>query len=171
MLKKYLETGKIVGTHGVRGELRITPWSDSAESLTGLKTLYLHKGEIPLHVVSSRVHKKQLLMVFKEVDSVEKADLLRNEILYVNRGDVKLSEGQYFVQDLIGLDVYDADSYIYYGVLTEVMQTGANDVYQVTSQDKKAYLIPAVPSVIRKIDFEKQQLLIRPVKGIFDDAD
>lgn len=169
MLKKYLETGKIVGTHGIRGELRVVAWSDSPEFLTGLKTFYLHGGATPLRVISSRVHKNLLLILFEGIDSIEKADVLRNEILFLDRDDVKLPEGRYFMQDLIGLDVYDADSFIYYGVLSQVMQTGANDVYQVTSQDKKTYLIPAVPSVIQKIDFEKRKLMIRPVKGTFDD--
>jgi 16S rRNA processing protein RimM len=71
----------------------------------------------------------------------------------------------------MGLEVYDADTFVYYGVLTEVMRTGANDVYQITAPDKKDYLIPAVEEVIRDINLEKGKMLIRPVKGIFDDED
>ena len=171
MLKKFIETGKIVGTHGLHGELRVSPWCDSPQFLQKFRTLYLNGGETPVHIASSRVHKEQLLIQLEGVDTIEKADQLRNELLFLDRDEVKLPEGRYFMQDLIGLDVYDADTFIYYGILTEVMQTGANDVYEVTAQDKKTYLIPAVPSVVLKIDMEKQKVLIRPVKGIFDDAD
>lgn len=171
MRKKYLEAGKIVGTHGLRGELRVKPWCDSAEFLTRFSTLYLDGGETPVRVLSARAHKNLVLMVLEGVDSVEKADRLRGKVLYLDRGDVALPPGIYFMQDLIGLDVYDADTFIYYGSLTEVMRTGANDVYQITSQDHKNRLIPAVPEFIREIDLEKGKMLIRPVKGIFDDAD
>lgn len=171
MQKKYLEVGKIVGTHGVKGELRVQPWCDSAEFLMQFSTLYLNAGETPVRVLSSRVHKKLLLMMLEGVDSVEKADLYRNQILYLNRDDVTLPAGQYFVQDLIGLDVFDADTFVYYGELTRVMRTGANDVYQITSQNHKNYLIPAVPEFIQEINLEKGKMMIRPIKGIFDDED
>ena len=171
MRKKYLEAGKIAGTRGIKGELRVLPWCDSAEFLTRFSTLYLDGGETPVRVLSARVHKEHVLMILEGVDSVESADLLRNKILYLDRDDVSLPEGRYFMQDLMGLDVYDADTFLYYGSLTQVMRTGANDVYQITSQDHKNYLIPAVPEFVREIDLEKGKMLIRPVKGIFDDED
>ena len=172
MQKKYLEAGKITGTHGVKGELRVQPWCDSAEFLARFSTLYLDAaGAAPVRVLSARVHKQQVLMVLEGVDTVERADELRNKVLYLDRDDAKLPAGRYFMQDLLGLDVYDADTFIYYGSLTEVLRTGANDVYQITSQDHKNYLIPAVPAFIREIDLEKGKMLIQPVKGIFDDED
>ena len=169
MLKEFLEAGKIVGTHGVRGELRVNPWCDSAEFMKQFHTLYLDRGSTPVTVVQARVFKKQLLLQLQGVDSVEKADLLRGKVLYFRRSDAKIPEGSYFMDDLIGLGVYDADTFIYYGTLTEVMRTGANDVYQVTSLAKKDYLIPAVSSVIRTIDLERGKMLVRPVKGMFED--
>lgn len=171
MLKQFLEAGKIVGTHGVRGELRVNPWCDSAEFLKRFHVLYLGKGTVPLRVVSSRVNKSQLLVKLEGVDTVEKADIYRGKILYLNRADAKIPEGSYFMADLIGLGVYDADTFVYYGTVTEIMRTGANDVYQITSPSKKNYLIPAVEPVVREIDLEKEKMLIRPVKGTFDDED
>jgi len=171
MQKKYLEAGKIVGTHGIKGELRVQPWCDSADFLMRFSTLYLDGGKTPVRVISSRVNKTLLLMTLEGVDSVDKADLFRNKTLYLDRSDVTLPNGRYFMQDLIGLDVYDADTFLYYGELTQVMRTGANDVYQITAQDHKNYLIPAVPEFIRDIDLEKGKMLIRPIKGIFDDED
>lgn len=171
MFKKYLQAGQIVGTHGVKGELKVQPWCDSEDFLLQFKTLYFNRGETPAKVVSARVHKKLLLIKLEGVDTVESADTFRNRILYIDRDDVKLPEGRYFMQDLIKMDVYDADTFIYYGVITDVMRTGANDVYQITSQSHKDYLIPAVPSVVINVDFEKNKMLIRPIKGIFDDED
>ncbi len=171
MLKEFLEAGKIVGTHGVRGELRVNPWCDSAEFLRQFHTLYLSGGASPVSVVAARVFKKQLLLVLEGVDSVEKADALRGKILFFKREDTKIPEGRYFMDDLIGLSVYDADTFIYYGTLTEIMRTGANDVYQITSLAKKNYLIPAVASVVRAIDLEKGKMLVRPIKGTFEDED
>jgi 16S rRNA processing protein RimM len=171
MLKQFLEAGKIVGTHGIHGELRVNPWCDSAEFLKRFHTLYLDQGAVPLHVVSSRINKSQLLVKFEGVDTVEKADVYRGKILYLNRADAKIPAGRYFVADLVGLSVYDVDTFVYYGTITEVMRTGANDVYQITSPSKKNYLIPAVEPVIRQIDLDKEKILIRPIKGTFDDED
>ena len=171
MLNQYLEAGKIVGTHGLKGELRVDPWCDSADFLAELKTLYWDKGAQRVDVISARVHKTLLLVSLKGIDSIEQADALRGKILYLNRSDVKLEEGCYYMQDLMGLDVYDADNFIYYGKLTEIMRTGANDVYQITSESKKNYLIPAIPDVIIDINITDGKMLIRPLKGIFDDED
>lgn len=171
MLNQYLEAGKIVGTHGVKGELRVQPWCDSAEFLAGFRTLYAEKGAQRLEVVTARVHKTLLLLKLKGIDTPEQGDAVRGKILYIDRGEVRLSDGQYFIQDMMGLDVFDADSFIYYGKLTEVMRTGANDVYQITSESKKNYLIPAIPDVIQEINLTDGKMLIRPMKGIFDDED
>lgn len=171
MPKKFLEAGKIVGTHGIKGEFRVDPWCDSAEFLKKFHTLYLDGGNVPVKVCSSRIHKNQLLMTLEGVDTVEKADTYRGKLLYLNREDAHIPQGRYFMEDLIGLGVYDSDTFVFYGTLTEIMRTGANDVYQITSLGKKNYLIPAVPSVIQEIDLEKGKMLIRPIKGIFEDED
>jgi 16S rRNA processing protein RimM len=171
MLKKYLQAGQIVGTHGIKGELKVQPWCDSGDFLLQFGTLYFNRGETPAKVVSARPYKKLLLVKLEGVDTVESADTLLNRILYINREDVSLPAGRYFMQDLMDMDVYDADTFIYYGKITDIMRTGANDVYQITSQSHKDYLIPAVAQVIINIDFEKNKILIRPVKGIFDDED
>ena len=170
MRKQFLEAGRIVGTHGVKGELRVEPWCDSADFLAKIHTLYWNRGSEKLQVVSSRVHKSLLLLKLEGIDTVEEADALRGRILYLDRADVKLPKGRYFVQDMIGLTVMDADTGKRYGSLTEVMPTGANDVYQVTGEDKVNYLVPAIPDVIVDVDIDGGTLKIRPTRGIFDDA-
>ena len=171
MLHQFLEAGKVVGTHGLQGELRVDPWCDSAEFLARFKTLYWDEGARVAEVVSSRVHKNQLLLKLIGVDSIEQGDMLRGTVLYIRREDAKLDEGSYFMQDLLGMDVYDADSCIYYGTLTDILQTGANDVYQITAEDKKNYLIPAIPDVIININLTNGKMQILPLKWIFYDSD
>ena len=143
MKKQFLEIGKIVGTHGLKGEVRIDPWCDSAAFLCRLKRLYDANGnEQP--VISAKAHKNVAVVLFKDVHSIEEADRLRGKVVYMNRDDVKLPRGTYFVQDLLGLQVEDADSGKVYGIVTDVLKTGANDVYQV-SRDGRDYLIPVIP--------------------------
>lgn len=171
MPKEFLEAGKIVGTHGVRGELRMQPWSDSAGFLTQFTTLYNRDGSVSYQVVRSRVHKSLLLLTLEGVDSIEQADTMRGTVLYLKRSDAKLPEGRFFIADLLGVKVYDADTGVCYGTLTDVYQTGANDVYQITNEDKKDYLIPVIDEVVLETDIPGRTMKIRPIKGIFDDAD
>lgn len=169
-MEQYLEIGKVVSTHGLRGELRVDPWCDSPQFLCQFKTLYLKKGETKLSV-SSRPHKTIAIVKAKGIDTIEEAEKLRGRILYINRSDAKLAPGEYFIQDLMGLDVIDIDTSKSYGKITDVLKTGANDVYQVTDEKKKDYLIPVIDDVVKKIDINGGKVLIKPLKGIFDDED
>lgn len=169
MLKKYLEAGKIVGTQGLRGELRVEPWCDSAAFLCKFKRLYWRNGERQVKVQSARVHKYLALIKLEGVDTIEQADLLRGKILYLNREDCKLEQGRYFVQDLIGLEVSDADTGVVYGKLTDVLKTGANDVYQMTTPEGKEILVPVIPDVVAGVDVEDGKVTIRPMRGLFDE--
>ena len=171
MKKQYLETGKIVGTHGIKGEVRIEPWCDSPAFLAAFKKLYLDdRGETFIEV-KSRPHKNITLAKIKGVDTIEQAERLRGKIVYINRDDATLGEGVSFVQDLIGLDVIDADSDKNYGKITDVLRTGANDVYEITDKNGKKYLAPVIDDVIIERDIDGGFVLIRPLKGIFDDED
>ena len=110
MKKKFLEIGKIVTTHGVMGEVKVYPWCDTPDFLTGFSTLYFHKGKDPVAVQQARVHKNMVLLKLQGTDTLEAAQALRNQILYADRADMPLEEGEYFIQDLIGLTVVDADT-------------------------------------------------------------
>jgi len=105
------------------------------------------------------------------VDTVEQAQALRNSILYMDRNDVELEEGTYFIQDLIGLKVSDADTGADYGKIADVLQTGANDVYLLRDDSGKERLVPVIPDVVTEIEPEQGYVKIRPLKGLFDDAD
>lgn len=167
-MKQYLETGKITGTHGLKGEVRVQPWADSPEFLAEFDELYLDKGSRKIEITSSRVHKNMLIMKIKGIDTIEEADALRNKVLYMNRDDVELEEGAYFIQDLIGLDVIDDDTGERLGSLDDVSETGANDVYHVKTDDGRVFLIPVIPDVIRDISLEQGTVRIFRMKGLFD---
>lgn len=171
MLKKYIETGKIVGTHGVKGMVRVQPWSDSGDFLTQFKYFYLDKnGENRLKAESVRPHGNIVLIAFKGVTCIEQAEALRGKVIYLDRKDISLPEGRYFIDDLIGCSVTDADSGSALGTLTDVSQTGANDVWHITKNGKE-YLVPAIDDVIVSVDTADSAVVIRPLKGIFDDED
>lgn len=173
MLKPYLELGQIVSTHGIKGEVRVNPWCDSPEFACNFKTVYLdEKGEKPVRVIASRPHGNIALMKLEGIDTVEQAAAMRNKILYMARKDVKLSEDSWFIADLIGCKAVDADDEAkIWGTLTDVSQTGANDVWHITDSNGKEYLIPVIPSVVIRTDVENEKVYIRPLKGIFDDED
>ena len=170
-MKKFLEIGKVVGTHGVRGEMRVEPWCDTPDFMTRFKTLYLQEGATSWKIQQARVHKSQVLLKVEGIDSPQQVDLMRGTVLYMNRADVKLPEGRYFIQDLIGLSVVDTDNGKVYGTLSDVLRTGANDVYEMKGEDGHVYLIPAIPDVIRNIDLEAGVVKIYPMKGLFEDED
>ncbi len=173
MLKPYLELGQIVSTHGIKGEVRVNPWCDSPEFACMFKTVYLDdKGEKPVRVIASRPHGNIALMKLEGIDTVEQAAAMRNKILYMARKDVSLSEDSWFIADLIGCKAVDADDENkIWGTLTDVSQTGANDVWHITDENGKEYLLPVIPPVVINTDVENEKVYIRPLKGIFDDED
>jgi 16S rRNA processing protein RimM len=128
MKKQFLESGKIVGTHGIRGEVRIEPWCDSPQFLCEFKKLYLDENGQTFIEIKSRPHKNIALGKIKGIDAIEDAERMRGKIVYINRDDIILEEGVNFVQDLIGLEVKDADDGKVYGKVSDVLRTGANDV-------------------------------------------
>lgn len=167
-MKDFLETGKIVNIHGLRGDVKIMPWSDDAEFLCEFDVLYCGKDRQALTIENARVHKNTVLVKFKGIDTPEAANKLRNSIVYIDRNDIELEEGTYFIADLIGLAVKDADTGVEYGTVKDVFQTGANDVYEIEKDGKSCY-VPAIPDVIVETDIENKLLLIRPLEGLFDE--
>ena len=170
MVKEFLEGGKIVGTHGVRGEMRVECWCDSPQFLAKFKTLYFDNGAQAIKV-QSRAHKNMVLMKMPEFDTIEKADTYRGKVVYIKRSDIKLEKGVHFVQDMIGLEVVDSDTKKVYGKVKDVLRTGSNDVYEMEDENKKLFYIPAIPDIIDEIDIENNTLSITPMKGLFSDED
>ena len=100
--KKYLEAGRIVATHGIKGEVKVQPWCDSPQVLCNLSVLYFDNGKTPVKV-GARPHKNAVIMKIEGVNSAQDAAALRGRVLYLDREDIQLDDGTYFIQDLIGL--------------------------------------------------------------------
>ena len=157
----YLEAGKIINTFGVRGEVKLDPWCDSAEFLKPLKTLYIDGA--PRAVASSRVHKGMLIIRFADVEDVNGAMLLKNKIVYFARSDVHLPKGRHFVADLLGAVVVDEQG-AEIGKLTEVLDMPAGQVYVV--QGETEHTIPAVPEFILDIDADEKLIRVHLIEGM-----
>ena len=170
MEKPFLEAGQIVGTHGVRGEVKIHPWCDSPDFLCGFATLYLDgQGKTALRAKQLRAHKNIVLGLFDGVDTMEKAQALRGKTVYIDRADTALPDGQWFVQDLLGCKVTDVDSGAEYGKISEVIPgNGANDVWAVKRPGGETVLMPAIRDVVLKTDVTAGIVRIRPLRGLFD---
>lgn len=110
-------------------------------------------------------------MKLKGVDNIESAELLRNKVLYIKREDAHLPDGTWFIEELFGCEVYDVDTNVLYGKISDVSYTGANDVWHITGSNGKEYLIPAVKEFVVDVNVEDNCVKISPLKGIFDDAD
>ena len=167
MKKEYLEAGKIVTTHGIRGEVKIMPYTDTPDLLAEFDRLFIGRNKDEVIITRSRVFKNTVIAKIEGVDTPEAAEKLRNKILYMHRDDLELDEDTYFIQDLIGVEVRDAATDEVYGTIADVMQTGANDVY-VIKGEKREYLVPAIADVVVSTDIDSNIMTIRPLDGLFD---
>lgn len=169
-MKQYLETAKIVATHGIRGEVRCQYFCDSADFLCEFDELYLDKnGEKPVEIARAYPHKNVVIMKIDGIDTVEDAQKLIGKTLYMDRDDVELPEDVYFIQDIIGLVVKDIDSGEVYGKISEVYQNGATDVYSIKKENGTELMFPYIDEVVKKIDIEAGEMLIKPLEGLFDE--
>lgn len=167
MKKEYLEAGKIVTTHGIKGEVKIMPYTDTPELLCEFERLFLGKNKDEVYIERSRTAKNMVIAKLEGINTVEDAEKLRNKILFMHRDDLELDENTFFIQDLIGMEVKDVDSGFVYGKITDVLQNGANDVYVIKGKDRE-YLVPAIPDVIISTDIDNDIMTIRPLEGLFD---
>lgn len=171
MIKDYLELGQIVSTHGIKGEVRFDPWCDSPDFVKKFKTLYFDaSGESCVTVISARPHGNIVILMLDGVTTVDEARALRGTVLYMKRSDARLPKDTWFIQELIGCSVVDADTGKVYGEITDVTSTGANDVYSIKTPSGEV-LFPAVKEFIESTDVEEGIVKIRPIKGIFSDED
>ena len=161
MKEDFLEAGKIINTFGVRGEVKLEPWCDSAEFLRPFKTLYID-GE-PRRVLSSRVHKGMLIVHFEGTDDVNAAMLLKNKLVHFARKDAKLPKGRFFISDLLGSEVV-TESGESVGRLTDVLEMPAGQIYIV--QGKEEHQIPAVPEFILDINAEEKRIRVHLIEGM-----
>ena len=164
MDKELLETGEVVSTHGIQGEIKILPWADSPEFLLDFDTFYLN-GK-PYGVVSSRVHNTCVLVKLRGIDTPEQATLLRGQTVCVDRSGLSLPEGTVFIADLIGCRVLDENG-TQIGKIKDVLTMPSSDVYVI--EGTKKYMIPAVKEFIREINVAEGFVRVHLIEGMATD--
>ena len=165
MLKQYLEVGKITNTHGVMGEVKVQPWCDSPEFLCQFKTLYVDKNHWPIKVERARPNKNMVILKLEGVTDMNGALAMRNAILHIDRKDVKLPEGSFFLADIEGLEARDAKTGAVLGKVDEIRTLPANNVYVIRGGEREI-MIPAVPAFVAETNVEEGYLRINMIEGI-----
>lgn len=144
-------------------------WCDDPDFLLDIDSLFLdQEGRQKIKIKNSRFHKNFLIIKIQGIDDISEAQKYINQILYINRDEIVLQEGEYLQCDLIGLDVFDVDTNKKYGKISKITQTGANDVYYIKNQENQELLIPAIKDVVKQVDLENRIMMIRPLDGLFD---
>ena len=165
-----LEVGKIINTHGLRGEVKVAAWTDTPDVFEDLSTVYIKRSgnTTPLTIKNIKYQKNNLIIKFKEFDDINEVENLKNSVLYADRSELgELPDGVYYIADLIGLTVKKENGEII-GKLKDVLQTGANDIYEVSREGKKDLLIPVLKDVVLSVNFEAEEIIVRLLDGLED---
>ncbi len=165
----HFRIGQIVNTQGLKGEVRVYPYVDDINRFDDLESFYLGKNfNEEFEVERVRYKGNMVIMKIKGIDSVELAEKLKTKNLYVSReNSVDLDEDEFFIADLIGLEVFTVSGEKV-GVLKDVLQYSANDVYVVKGDNDKEYLIPSTMKFVPEINIEEKKMIIDPIKGMLD---
>lgn len=166
--EEYLQVGVITSTHGVRGEVKVFPTTDDVSRFQDLEEVLLDTGKrlIPLEIAGVKYFKQYVILKFKGIDSINDVEQYRRMPLLVTREQaVPLDENEYFIADMLGMEVYTEDGTLF-GVLKDVMETGANDVYVVESKAHGEVLIPAIQDCILRVDIPANRMTVRLLKGL-----
>lgn len=167
-MEDMLQVGVITQTHGVRGEVKVFPTTDDVNRFKKLKQVILDTGKetMPLEIQSVKFFKQFVILKFKGIDNINDIEKYKRCSLYVTREHaVPLEEDEYFIADMIGMEVCAEDGNIF-GTLKDVIETGANDVYVIESAEHGEVLVPAIKECIRSVDIEKEQMMIHLMDGL-----
>ncbi len=167
-MTKYLEIGQIVNTFGIKGMVKVQPFTDDIEQFENLKTIYIkNKSEQKEYEIEEvKYHKNMILLKLKGINNIEEANLLRQSYLLKDREkEEPLKEGTYYIVDLLGLEVYDDNGNLL-GTLEDIFNTGSNDIYVVKNELGKQILLPAISEVIKGIDIKNKKIIVHLIKGL-----
>ena len=168
-MEKQLQAGVITSTHGIRGEVKVFPTTDDAQYFRELKKVYLDTGkeQIPLEIEHVKFFKQFAILKFKGIDNINDIEKYKGKSLMIDREDASpLGEYEYYIGDMIGMDVYTDDPAEHFGVLRDVLETGANDVYIIDSDRHGEVLVPAIRQCILRVDTEKNEMHIHLMEGL-----
>ena len=169
MKQEMIQIGSIVNAHGIRGEMRLLPRGFDPQWLTGFKTLYIGREKAPVKPDASHVHKGFVLLKLPGVDDMNVALTYRDKPVYIRREDAHLAPGQFFDEELLDMEVCDADSGQLLGRITAVDDYPAHKLY--TVKGEREYLIPAVPGVfIQSVDLAANRMEVHMIKGLATDG-
>lgn len=165
---QFLECGKIINTHGVRGGIKLESWCDTPADLASLKKIYLKEGsEYVCHKVKkASVFKQFVLFELEGINNIDVAEKLKNKVIFADRDDISIDDDAFFLADIIGLPVFDILSGEKIGTLSDVMNLGASDLYEIKTENGKK-LIPAVDEFIKEVDLEKG-IFVSLIEGMLD---
>ena len=175
-LSRYIECGKIINTHGCRGDVKAEPWTDTPRDLLDLGRVFVGDGEDKkeIKILRGSVMQGRFLMLSLEgVESMDAADALRNTVLYAAREDFHLAEGQYFLSDALELPVYDTREGRegnLLGTVTDISPNAASDIYTVKTPDGAEVLVPAIPVFVTEV-IPGECVRMAPIDGMFEDSD
>ncbi len=167
-MTKYLEIGQIVNTFGIKGMVKVKPFTDDIKRFDKLKKVYIENknGRKEYEIEEIKYHKEMVLIKFKGIENPEDANLLRESYLTVDRdSEEPLEEGTYYIVDMIGLEV-ETEEGEKLGSLVDIFNTGSNDIYVVKNELGKQILLPAIKDVIKKIDMEKRKITVHLIPGL-----
>lgn len=166
-MEQFLQVGVISSTHGIRGEVKVFPTTDDPARFKKLKKVLLDAGEerLELEVQSVKFFKQFVIVKFKGIDNINDIEKYKGKGLFVPRKDaVPLDEDEYYIADLIGMEVFTGDGR--FGVVKDVMETGANEVYIVESDEHGEVLIPAIRQCVLDINVEEKKMLVHLLDGL-----
>lgn len=169
-MEKYLEIGQIVNTFGIKGQVKIVPFTDDITRFDELKEIYVEKkNELKLFQIEQVNYKKNMVILkLKGIETVEEAEKLRNCYLKIDRKDAKkLPKDTYFIVDLLGLDVYTDEGKLL-GKVDDIYNAGSSDIYVVKDELGRQILLPAIKDVLKEVDLENQKIIVHLIKGLVD---
>ena len=167
-MEQLLQVGVISSTHGVRGEVKVFPTTDDVKRFKKLKKVMLDTGkeQLPLEIEGVKFFKQFVILKFRVIDNINDIEKYKGKRLLVDREHaVKLKKDEYFIADMIGMDVFTEDGELF-GALKDVMETGANDVYIIEMSDGKEVLVPAIKQCILDVDIENRKMVIHLLEGL-----
>ena len=169
-MEDYLRVGTYVNTHGIKGEIKVYPHTDDVRRFSDLEYVILDTkdGKINYHIQSVRYYKNMAIIKFAEIDNINDIEEYKGADVLIERSNaVSIKDGEYFICDIIGADVY-ADTGEKLGIIKEVLQTGANDVYVVEGGNGKELLIPVIPSCVLDVDTDAKCVKVHMLPGLSD---
>lgn len=164
---EYIQVGKIVNTHGIRGDVKVLPLTDDTKRFEELKSVFIGDDKLKLEISKVGYAKGNVILKFKNYDNINDVEKFKNTTVWIDEKDkVKLPQYSYFIHDIVGLEVYLSDG-THLGKVKDVLQPGANDVYIVKGEGKE-YLIPAIKDVVKEVNIDENKIIIEPLEGLLE---